>query len=149
MLQMAPVVGSTYLAVLCLLLQVRPSLASRHSGSRRSFRRLWPISWSRTAAVSSPLWALWWNGSKPSRPSYPRPSTRSKVKASINTVHTCIRILHTIHTNSNFGCSMLHVFPPPKYDLLIYIFSLSLSFSIYSISLSFPFLTSSPYGRGG
>lgn len=54
-------------------------LDSRHFACRRSSQSPWPISWSHTAAVSFPLWVLWWSASKPSRHSYPRLSIRSKV----------------------------------------------------------------------
>lgn len=59
---------------------MRPSLDSRHFAFKRSSQSLWPISWSHMEAVSFPLWALWWSDSKPSRPSYRRFSTRSKVQ---------------------------------------------------------------------
>lgn len=62
-----------------LPLQVLLSLDSRRSACRRSFQSLWLISSSHTAVVSFLLWGLWWSGSKPSRLSYPRLSTRSKV----------------------------------------------------------------------
>lgn len=59
--------------------QEHPSLDSRHFVCRRSSQNPLPISWSHMAAVSFPLWALWWSASKPFRPSFLRFSTRSKV----------------------------------------------------------------------
>lgn len=64
--------------------QVHPLLDSRHSVCRRSFQSLWPISWSRMAAVSFLLWVLWWSVSKPSSLSYLRSSTRSKVQTALD-----------------------------------------------------------------
>lgn len=66
-------------------LQVHPSPDSRRSACRRFSQNPWPTSSSHMAAVNFPLWALWWNASKPSKLLYQRPSTKSKVtKIKIN-----------------------------------------------------------------
>lgn len=98
-----------YRVVICAHLdlhQVRPSLGSRRFACRRSFQSLWPISWSRTAAVSFPLWALWWSASKPSRLSYLRLSIRSKVQTHPRTESYGFK-LDTCSSSSLLFCSGL------------------------------------------
>lgn len=68
-------------------LQVHPSPDSRRSACRRFSQNPWPTSSSHMAAVNFPLWALWWNASKPSKLLYQRPSTKSKVTKIKNKKH--------------------------------------------------------------